>query len=153
MITQQNTPPQQTGATTIPISCGSIYKNNVSFYLKKNLQQEINSFIASGQAKTGYSNLDAIIGRLYPGLYVLGAGSSLGKTTFLLQMADQLIADCEPVLYFTMEQSQLELVTKTLSRRAALKCKTNPKMAKTAIQIRRGDYYTGSKGCISGLLS
>ena len=141
MITQQNAPPQQqTGATlAIPNTSGSIYKNNVNFYLKKNFQQEIHSFIASGQAKTGYSNLDAVIGKLYPGLYVLGAGSSLGKTTFLLQMADQLITDCEPVLYFTMEQSQLELVTKTLSRRAALKCKTNPKMAKTAIQIRRGD--------------
>lgn len=54
-------------------------------------------------------------------------------------MADQLIADCEPVIYFTTEQSQLELVTKSLSRRTALKCRANPQYAKTAIQIRKGD--------------
>lgn len=139
MNTQQNSPPHQQRGMNNPTMSNTLYQDNVAYYLQKHFQQEIHSFIASGQAKTGYANLDAIIGKLYPGLYVLGAGSSLGKTTFLLQMADQLITDCEPVLYFTMEQSQLELVTKTLSRRTALKCKTNLQHAKTAIQIRRGD--------------
>lgn len=134
-------PPQPNTAVNSNVAVGTptIYRNNVTSYMKTELQQEINSFIASGGARTGYANLDRIIGNLYPGFYVLGAGSSLGKTTFLLQMADQLIADCEPVIYFTMEQSQLELVTKSLSRRTALKCRANPQYAKTAIQIRKGD--------------
>ena len=134
-------PPPQSNNSSNSNTVGApvLYKNNVTSYMKKELHQEINSFIASGGAKTGFANLDGVIGNLYPGFYVLGAGSSLGKTTFLLQMADQLIADCEPVIYFTMEQSQLELVTKSLSRRTALRCRTNPQYAKTAIQIRKGD--------------
>ncbi len=51
---------------------------------------------------------------LYPGLYVLGAISSLGKTTFCGQMADQLAFVGEHVLYFSLEQTRLELVTKGL---------------------------------------
>lgn len=142
MNSMNNQPPPKTNVITTPnmvVGTAPIYKNNVTSYMKTELQREINSFITSGGAKTGYANLDKIIGSLYPGFYVLGAGSSLGKTTFLLQMADQLIADCEPVIYFTMEQSQLELVTKSLSRRTALKCRASPQHAKTAIQIRKGE--------------
>ena len=40
---------------------------------------------------TGFAQLDTELdGGLYAGLYVLGAVSSLGKTTFLLQTADQI---------------------------------------------------------------
>ena len=107
--------------------------------MKSDMRHDMVSFINSSSVKTGYQNLDAIIGNLYPGFYVLGAGSSLGKTTFALQMADQLIQDAEQVIYFTMEQSRLELITKSLSRMTALKCRTNPALARTAIQIRKGD--------------
>ncbi|MDR1537755.1 MAG: hypothetical protein LBU32_07125 [Clostridiales bacterium] len=34
--------------------------------------------------------MDPLCGGLYPGLYVIGAISSLGKTTFVHQLADQL---------------------------------------------------------------
>lgn len=142
MDTKNNQHPHQVNiAVSSNVAAGNpvVYKDNVSSYMKTKLRPEINSFIASGNMKTGYANLDGIIGNLYPGFYVLGAGSSIGKTTFLLQMADQLITDCEPVIYFTMEQSQLELVTKSLSRRTALKCRASPQYAKTAIQIRKGD--------------
>ncbi len=137
-----NNQPQQVALTATSgtvVGNSNVYKDNVTSYMKTKFQLEIHSFIASGGKKTGYPNLDSIIGNIYPGFYVLGAGSSLGKTTFLLQMADQLIADCEPVIYFTMEQSQLELVTKSLSRRTALKCRANPSYAKTAVQIRKGE--------------
>lgn len=142
MVMQNNQAPPHANHVMNPnmaVGTSPIYGNNVALYMKTQLQPEIRSFIAGGGIKTGYANLDGIIGNLYPGFYVLGAGSSIGKTTFLLQLADQLINDCELVIYFTMEQSQLELVTKSLSRRTALKCRTNPKLAKTAIQIRKGD--------------
>ena len=84
--------------------------------------------------KTGYSNLDAMMS-LYPGLYVLGAISSLGKTTFCGQMADQLAQAGEHVLYFSLEQTKLELVTKGLSR---MMFKIDAGSALTSMEIRRG---------------
>ena len=47
------------------------------------------SFQTNGQIYTGYKELDDIQ-PLYPGLYVLGAIPSLGKATFMHQMADQI---------------------------------------------------------------
>ena len=42
-------------------------------------------------ASTGFDILDRNLdGGLYPGLYILGALSSLGKTTLALQLADNL---------------------------------------------------------------
>jgi len=68
---------------------------------------------------TGFPSLDKILdGGLYPGLYVLGALSSLGKTTFALQIADY-IAKGHDVLYVALEQSAAELTAKTLSRLTA----------------------------------
>ena len=72
---------------------------------------------------------------LYPGLYVLGAISSLGKTTFCGQMADQLASTGEHVLYFSLEQTRLELVCKGLSR---LMAQTDMMSALTSMEIRRG---------------
>lgn len=66
---------------------------------------------------TGFKNLDeALSGGLTRGLYILGAISSLGKTTFILQIADQIAASKHPVLFVTIEQSARELVAKSLSR-------------------------------------
>ena len=126
-------------ANATVLSTPTFFTDNVSTYMRKKLSNEIKSFILSSNIQTGFSNLDKIIGKLYPGFYVLGAGSSIGKTTFLLQMADQMINDGKQVIYFTMEQSQLELVTKSLSRLTAIACKKNPQMAKTAIEIRNGN--------------
>ena len=78
--------------------------------------QDYERFMQSKDRKTGFSNLDEQIGNLYPGLYVLGAISSLGKTTFACQLADQLSHQGEHVLYFSLEQSKYELVAKGLAR-------------------------------------
>ena len=66
---------------------------------------------------TGFSELDKILdGGLYPGLYVLGAISSLGKTTLALQIADQIAQSGRGVLIFSLEMSRNELIAKSLSR-------------------------------------
>ena len=54
---------------------------------------------------TGFKNLDKVLdGGLYEGLYGIGAISSLGKTTFVLQIADYIAQyDKKPVLYFALE--------------------------------------------------
>lgn len=64
---------------------------------------------------------EALGGGIFPGLYVLGAPSSLGKTTLLLQMADAMAAAGQDVLFYSMEMSRWELLAKSLSRRAGLR--------------------------------
>ncbi len=66
---------------------------------------------------TGFARLDKLLdGGLYTGLYVLGAISSLGKTSYLLQMADQIAKSGRDVLYFSLEMGRMELVAKSFSR-------------------------------------
>lgn len=66
---------------------------------------------------TGIAGLDRILeGGLYPGLYVLGAVSSIGKTSLALQIGDSIAQGGRDVLYFTLEMSGAELVAKSLSR-------------------------------------
>ena len=66
---------------------------------------------------TGFRSLDAALdGGLPPFLTAMGATSSTGKTTFSLQMADDMAARGVPVLFVTIEQTAQELVAKSLSR-------------------------------------
>ena len=66
---------------------------------------------------TGVAGLDAALdGGIRPGVTVVGAISSMGKTTLTLQIADYIAAHGRPVLFVTIEQSAKELVSKSLSR-------------------------------------
>lgn len=69
------------------------------------------------RVSTGLVGLDKMLGGgLYTGLYVLGAISSLGKTSLALQIADAIAENGSDVLYFTLEMSGLELLSKSISR-------------------------------------
>lgn len=71
---------------------------------------------------TGFSTLDSILdGGLYAGLYVVGAISSLGKTTFCLQVADQVAQRGQDVLIFSLEMARNELIAKSVSRLTLIK--------------------------------
>jgi len=107
--------------------------DNVSLYIDTLMGGEIDRFKAD--VKTGYPNLDALCDGLYAGLYVIAAVSSLGKTTFAAQMADQIAMQGHDVLYFSLEQSRLEMVSKSLSR---LTAKNNRANAVTSLSIRKG---------------
>ncbi len=97
-------------------------------------------FQKGADAKTGFSQLDKKMGGgLYAGLYVLGAVPTLGKTTFILQIADQIAEQKKPVLFFSMEQSRLELVTKSITRIARDLYPGSQNEIKTSLQIRRGE--------------
>lgn len=113
--------------------------DNVEEYVRETLNAELLRFQKFKDRKTGFSNLDNETS-LYPGLYVLGAISSLGKTTFAHQLADQLSQRGDSVLYFSLEQNKLELVTKGIARLMAQK---DMKNALTAIDIRRGGQIAG----------
>lgn len=69
------------------------------------------------EVKTGFENLDReLAGGLHEGLIVIGAISSLGKTTFTLQLADQIAAAGQDVIFFSLEMSKYELIAKSISR-------------------------------------
>lgn len=90
--------------------------------------------------KTGFKNIDDHQS-FYPGLYTVGAISSLGKTTFITQMADQLSAAGTNVLIFSYEQSTFELVAKGIARENAklLKSKKGDlKKAPSSSSLRGG---------------
>ena len=66
---------------------------------------------------TGFSGLDKKLeGGLYEGLYILGAISSLGKTTFTLQMIDQIARGGHDCIVFSLEMARYELMAKSISR-------------------------------------
>jgi len=66
---------------------------------------------------TGFTSLDRILnGGLSAGLYVMGAISSLGKTSWMLNIADNIAASGRDVLYFSLEMSRYELIAKSISR-------------------------------------
>lgn len=54
-------------------------------------------------------------GGIIPGLYCIGGVSSLGKTAFTLQIADY-IAKEHDVIFFSLEMSKLELISRSISR-------------------------------------
>lgn len=69
---------------------------------------------------TGIAQLDCVLdGGLHPGLYVIGAISSVGKTSFALQVADHIAAGGGRVLFVSLEQSRHELIAKSLCRISA----------------------------------
>ena len=66
---------------------------------------------------TGFPSLDSILnGGLVPGLYIMGAVSSLGKTALMVNIADNIAAAGTDVLYFSLEMSKYELMARSISR-------------------------------------
>lgn len=86
---------------------------------------------------TGFNSLDNILeGGLYEGLYILGAVSSLGKTTLLLQTADQIAKGGRDVLIFSLEMAAAELMAKSISRETFLICKEQGRGTANAKTVR-----------------
>ena len=95
--------------------------DNVSLYIDSIMGDDIARRKEIGKKPTGFKNLDEQTkGGLRPGLFLLGAISSLGKTTFCSQLADGMAENGADVIYFSLEQSRLEMVSKSLSRESYL---------------------------------
>lgn len=104
-------------------------------YYENQFASDVENFKKGGKLKSGYANIDAIT-NLYPGLYVIGAISSLGKTTFIHQMGDQMAEAGNHVLFFSLEQSILELASKSIARTMA---QEDQKNGLSSLQVRRAD--------------
>ena len=111
--------------------------DNTLLYLRRTIAGELQAFQGAAKCGTGLTNIDRRIRKVYPGLYILAAISSLGKSTLALQIADGMAAQGAHVLYFALEMSRLEMVTKSLSRYMAIEY--SPDGACTSLDIREGD--------------
>lgn len=112
-------------------------------YMLNRLMPDIEQYKQFRDRKTGYKNLDEITS-LYPGLYVIGGLSTLGKTTFIHQMADQMAEMGEHILFFSLEMATLEMITKSLSRLTAIKDRGYVvNKGVSALQIRLNDIPKG----------
>ena len=85
------------------------------FFVNREFDRKVASFQRCSSLITGYKTLDRLQ-PFYPGLYVLGAISSLGKTTFAGQLADQVAASGRWVIYVSLEQTPFEITSKSLAR-------------------------------------
>lgn len=121
---------QNLSRTSLP----AIRRFNMKSYFGKQFSHDVESFQKSGRLKSGFANIDAIT-NLYPGLYVIEAISSLGKTTLIHQMSDQIAESGNHVLFFSLEQSAFELASKSIARTIA---KDNPENGLSSLQVRRG---------------
>lgn len=72
---------------------------------------------AKKRVKTGFKQLDALLnGGFESGYITIGALASVGKTTFALQIADNIALHHNDVLFVAMEQNAQTLIRKSISR-------------------------------------
>ena len=110
--------------------------DSMADYIIRAFDEDVERFKAASIRKTGFPNLDKVAGGIYPGLYVMGAISSLGKTTLIHQIADQMAGAGEHVLFFSLEQSRFEMASKSLARITAYR---NIRSAVSSLDIRKGN--------------
>ena len=121
------------------------YKQNSTAYHLQSFIDGIADSVNTPYIPTGFSKLDAVLdGGLYEGLYIVGAISSLGKTTLVLQIADQIAQAGTDVLIFSLEMARTELMSKSISRLTLLDVLQNDgalQDAKTTRGITTGSRY------------
>ena len=95
-------------------------QDNAKNYISRFLD-DIDDNVNTPAIPTGFKVFDTLMdGGLYEGLYILGAISSLGKTTFIQQVADQIAQGGHDVLYISLEMARYELMAKSISRHTML---------------------------------
>jgi len=102
---------------------------------------------------TGFTELDELLdgGFLGGNLILLGAISSLGKTTFALQIAENIASAGKDVLIFSLEMSKNELNAKSISRntyRLTDDDKDVSKKTRQKYRLSMGDILRGRVGKI-----
>lgn len=119
-------------------------KNSTAHYLQSFVNGIADS-VDTPYIPTGFKKLDSVLdGGLYEGLYIVGAISSLGKTTVITQIADQIAQAGTDVLIFSLEMARAEIMAKSISRhtlQSVLATGGDIRNAKTARGITTGKRY------------
>lgn len=94
---------------------------------------------------TGFTGFDTCIGGgLLPRFYIIGAVTTLGKTTLVLQMADNIAKTGEDVIIFSLEMAKEDIIARSISRHTYEICtreRLNTGLAKTEFGILMGARY------------
>lgn len=113
-----------TGCRTTAREDNAKYNNNmgkiaqkIDFNATLSLCDSILQDRAKKRVKTGFKQLDALLnGGFESGYITIGALASVGKTTFALQIADNIASHHNDVLFVAMEQNAQTLIRKSISR-------------------------------------
>jgi replicative DNA helicase len=120
--------------------------DNIADYLKHQFQDDISNMRQYKDKKTGFNNLDKELGGVFPGLNVLGSITGGGKTTFVSQLADNMAKLGDHVLFFSLEQSKMEITSKSIARATA---QNDLNSAVPSIAIRSGNQTAAIKQAIT----
>ena len=121
------------------------YLNTSTAYYLQSFIDGIADSVNTPYIPTGFKRLDAVLdGGLYEGLYIVGAISSLGKTTLITQITDQIAQAGQDVLIFSLEMARTEIMAKSISRHTLQQVLNNGgdiRNAKTTRGITTGKRY------------
>ena len=93
------------------------YNKNSTYNYINDFLHGIKESVNTPYIPTVFPKLDKVLdGGLYEGLYIVGAISSLGKTTLVTQIADQVAEGGNDVLIFSLEMARTEIMAKSISR-------------------------------------
>lgn len=94
---------------------------------------------------TGFKGFDTCIGGgLLPRFYIIGAVTTIGKTTLVLQMADNIAKNGDDVIIFSLEMAKEDIIARSISRHTYEICtreRLDTKLAKTEYGILMGGRY------------
>lgn len=123
----------------------ALFGENISTYITEHFQTYVDDNKKYSHRKTGFDNLDAEIKTFRPGIYVLGGLPALGKTTFALQLLEQLAKNGDHCFFCSFEMEKGFLLSKLLAREVyrieSHNFDSPIKNPLTAIKISQGNIY------------
>lgn len=123
----------------------ALFGENISTYITDHFQDYVDDNKKYSHRKTGFNNLDDEIKTFRPGIYVLGGLPALGKTTFALQLLEQLAKNDDHCFFCSFEMEKGFLLSKLLARevyRIESHDFDSPiKNPLTAVKISQGNIY------------
>lgn len=123
----------------------ALFGENITTYITEHFQDYVDDNKKYSHRKTGFDNLDDEIKTFRPGIYVLGGLPALGKTTFALQLLEQLAKNGDHCFFCSFEMEKGFLFSKLLAREV-YKIESNDfnfsiKNPLTAVKISQGNIY------------
>jgi replicative DNA helicase len=138
-----NTQPTQDGP-----EAREVYLQSSAAHFMQGFINGIQDSVNTPYIPTGFDKLDNVLdGGFYEGLYIMGAITSLGKTSLALQIADQVAQAGQDVLIFSLEMARAELMAKSISRLTIINCprgkeKSQPKTTRGITTGKRWERYS-----------
>lgn len=103
-------------------------------------KETIESQVGIKRIKTGFDAIDDVLGGgLAPGLTVLGAASGLGKSTFILQLAENVSSQGIPVLFFSLEMMSNMIAAKAINRELFIRSKKDIDRKYSALDLTNSE--------------